>query len=391
MRDAFGRAAEPYTPTLMTEIRRASPIIETPRVVQLRGMFDIPRSDASEVTWTPNIDLADQAWNIGLIVGHSGCGKSTLARELFGQSLVSGYDWPADQSLIDGFPVEMPVAEITGLLSSVGFSSPPAWLRPFHVLSNGEQFRVTLARAICDPREVICVDEFTSVVDRTVAQIGSAAVARTIRQRGRKLVAVACHYDIIDWLDPDWIYQPHSGVMTWRLERQPRPHVDIDLQRVSALDAWNLFRPHHYLTGSILKNAIAFVAMIAGRPAAFAAARYEIAAKSFCEHRLVCLPDFQGIGIGNRVSEFVAGVMAATGTAYQSVTTHPALIRSRAKSHCWDMFRKPGRRSIGGREKARADRLPERMLRLAFTRETASFRYTGPAHTDAARSLGVIT
>src|SRR5439155_19760773 len=48
-------------------------------------------------------------------------------------------------------------------------------------------------------------DEFTSVVDRTVAQIGSAAVAKTIRRSGKQLVAASCHYDVIEWLQPDWI------------------------------------------------------------------------------------------------------------------------------------------------------------------------------------------
>lgn len=353
-------------------------------------MFDIPVSGASECHWQPEIDLTAHPWQIGLIVGPSGCGKTTLARELFGDCIVSGYDWPAQHSLIDGFPDEMTTAEVTGLLSSVGFSSPPAWLRPFHVLSNGEQFRVTLARAICDTRPVVCLDEFTSVVDRTVAQIGSHAVARTVRARNRQLVAVACHYDIVDWLDPDWIYQPDSGRLTWRLERQPRPHVPIRIERIPAPAGWDLFRPHHYLSGKILKNSMAFVAYVHDRPAAFAAARWEMAGKRWCEHRLVCLPDFQGIGLGNRLSEFVASVMTATGTAYQSVTTHPALIRSRAKSSAWDMFRKPGRRSLGGRERVRVDKCPGRLLQLATSRETASFIYTGPTRHAEAVALGVI-
>lgn len=372
------------------EIRRSSPIVDSPRVAQLRGMFDIPAADASVVTWEPQLDLTAHPWQIGLIVGPSGCGKTTLARELFGDCIVSAYDWPTDRSLVDGFPDEMPIKAVTELLSSVGFSSPPAWLRPFHVLSNGEQFRVTLARAICDPRPIVCVDEFTSVVDRTVAQVASSAVARTVRKRGRQLVAVACHYDIIDWLDPDWVYQPDTGQLTWRLERRPRPELPLDIHRVDPASAWHLFRQHHYLTGNILRNATAFVGTVKDRPAVFAAYRYEIAARAMCEHRLVVLPDFQGVGLGNRMSEFIAGVSAATGTRYQSITTHPALIHSRAKHSCWDMTRKPTRRKINGREKARHDRLPGRMLRLAFDRETASFVYTGPTHPDAARKLGVL-
>jgi ABC-type Mn2+/Zn2+ transport system ATPase subunit len=83
--------------------------------------------------------------------------------------------------------------EITALLSSVGFSSPPSWLKPFHVLSNGEQFRVTLARILAEAPELAVVDEFTSVVDRTVAQIGSHALAKTVRAGNRCFVAVSAH------------------------------------------------------------------------------------------------------------------------------------------------------------------------------------------------------
>ena len=126
-------------------ITRSTPIQRTPRVVQLEGLFDVPPTTHSELSWRVNLPIEERPWQIGLIVGPSGCGKTTLARELFADSLVSGYQWPADRSLVDGFPARMSMKEITLLLSSVGFSSPPAWLRPFAVLSNGEQFRALIS------------------------------------------------------------------------------------------------------------------------------------------------------------------------------------------------------------------------------------------------------
>ena len=50
-----------------------------------------------------------------------------------------------DRAVIDGLG-ERPIKEITGLFTAVGFSSPPSWVKPYHVLSNGEQFRCDLAR-----------------------------------------------------------------------------------------------------------------------------------------------------------------------------------------------------------------------------------------------------
>lgn len=213
------------------KLNLSTPVIRTPRVLQLEGLFDLPPSKRSDVTQDAILPLDQQPWQIGLIVGPSGCGKSTLARELFGDRLISGYEWPADQSIVDAFPVGMPIADITGLLCSVGFSSPPSWLRPYRCLSNGEQFRVTLARALADPEPLIAIDEFTSVVDRTVAQIASHAVAKAVRKsKIRKFVAVSCHDDIIDWLQPDWIYQPALSSFQWRLV-QSRPPVELEIVR----------------------------------------------------------------------------------------------------------------------------------------------------------------
>lgn len=172
---------------MQATITRSVPVVRSPRVMQLEGMFDVPPAKRSEQTWTVDLPLDARPWEIGLIVGPSGCGKSTIAKELFGDDLVAGFDWPEDRSIVDAFPAGLSMTEITGALSSVGFSSPPSWLRPYRCLSNGEQFRVTLARGLADARSLLVIDEFTSVVDRTVAQIGSAAIAKTIRRKNVNL------------------------------------------------------------------------------------------------------------------------------------------------------------------------------------------------------------
>src|SRR5260221_360231 len=84
-------------------------------------------------------------------------------------------------------------------------------------------------------RPAVC-DDFTSVVDRTVAKIGSHAVAKAVRARGLKFVAVSCHEDIIDWLQPDWVYRPDANSFAWR-SLQRRPTLDIELVRTTA-SAW---------------------------------------------------------------------------------------------------------------------------------------------------------
>jgi len=167
-------------------------------------LFTIERCNLSE-RFSGDIDIEGREWNIGLIVGGSGSGKSTIARECFGDWLVDGFSYKS-ASVIDDMPDGMPPNKISEIFTSVGFASPPSWLKPYGVLSNGEKMRVDLARAIMERGEKFAFDEFTSVVDRRVAKTGSAAIAKAVRKRGGQFIAVTCHHDVTEWLEPDWIY-----------------------------------------------------------------------------------------------------------------------------------------------------------------------------------------
>jgi GNAT superfamily N-acetyltransferase len=349
----------------------STPIIPSARVRQVEGMFDLPAEKVSSVVWTPSAFVLPESWSIGLIVGPSGAGKSTLAQHVFG-SVGEEWQWSDDRSILDGFPAGMPIREVVSLLSSVGLSSPPAWLRPYKVLSTGEKFRVDVARALASSDERVVIDEFTSVVDRTVAQIGSAAVAKTVRASGKQLVAVSCHYDIIDWLDPDWVYEPHIDRLERRSLRQ-RPPITLDIVRVH-YSAWGLFRKHHYLDTTIHRAAKCFVALWNGRPVAFSSWLPSPGhANAWREHRTVCLPDYQGVGIGNALSDYCASVVKAVGRRPISSTSHPAMIRSRAKSPKWKTLRRPSMTKKGGKL------YQESGLgkRAATTRLSAGFEYVG--------------
>jgi ABC-type dipeptide/oligopeptide/nickel transport system ATPase subunit len=365
---------------MKTTITVETVVAETPRVAQVRGLFDLPASKTERLCWEVELPLEERPWQVGLITGPSGCGKSTIARRLWPRQLqqAEALTWPSDRSLLDGFRERMSVKEVTALLSAVGFSSPPAWLRPFHVLSTGQQFRTALARllaeALAAPGEggpLVVVDEYTSVVDRTVAQVGSAAVARAVRQRRLRFVAVTCHADVIDWLQPDWVYEPADRRFTWRSLRR-RPPVRLRLFRCQA-SAWPLFAPHHYLSGALNPSAVCFLATWDDRPVAFSAWLPFVGAGKPArrEHRTVTLPDFQGVGIGNLVSAAVASMWKGLGLRAVSTTTHPAMIQARLRSGLWQLRRPPS--LVSGRERRR------RGLRHATTRLTAGFEYVGPA------------
>lgn len=62
-------------------------------------------------------------------------------------------------------------------------------------------------------KELIVFDEFTSVVDREIAKIASFAISKSIKRSNKQFVAVTCHYDVEDWLEPDRVlYHRHNEV-----------------------------------------------------------------------------------------------------------------------------------------------------------------------------------
>ena len=111
------------------------------------------------------------------------------------------------------------------------------------------------------------------------------------------------------------------------------------------------------------------------------------------EHRTVCLPDFQGIGIGNALSNFVASAYSGIrGRKYTSVTANPAMVAYRAKSPLWKMTRKPQVNTANVKVKRMKHRKKGvNAFRQSFTtdRVTASFRYVGPRNPDVAKKLGI--
>lgn len=354
------------------------PITRSPRVNQVESMFDVPEAKRASVSFDFAMPIEDKDWSVGLIVGPSGAGKSTVARAMFQDALREGYDWSPDKAVVDDFAAELPTKEVVGALSSVGFASPPGWLKPYRVLSNGERFRVNLARALLDPAELVVIDEFTSVVDRTVARIGAHAVAKAIRARAdKRFVAVTCHEDVLDWLQPDWVCEPATGTFSWRsVQRRP----DIELKIVRAVPAaWRWFAPHHYLTGNVNKIARCFLGLVDGQLAAFGSTLpFPHPHVKQCRrlHRTVVLPDFQGVGIATALNDVIAGMWTTLGYRVIATAAHPALIKSRARSKNWTMTRSPKRMGSRHNEKSK------RATSSTWMRRTASFRYVGPPHPD---------
>jgi ABC-type uncharacterized transport system fused permease/ATPase subunit len=142
-------------------------------------------------------------FKLGVIVGGSGTGKSTMLKH-FGVEETP--IWQPNKAVISHF--NSPEDGIDRL-SSVGFNSIPSWYKPYEVLSNGEKFRADLARKI---KTNAVIDEYTSVIDRTVAKAASVALSKYIKNNDiHNVVLSTCHYDILEWLEPDWVLNTDTG------------------------------------------------------------------------------------------------------------------------------------------------------------------------------------
>jgi len=329
----------------LTTIEVACPLRSSFRVQQIAGMFDVPLADKLVERFEVELPDDDEPWDIGLIVGPSGSGKSSVARSRFASAIVADRPWPRDRAVIDCFDA-LPIKQAVGLLTSVGFGSPPSWIKPYEVLSGGEKFRCDLARALAagcgakhGEKPLVVFDEFTSLVDRAAAQVGSAAVAKAIRsgQVVGRFIAVSCHYDIEPWLEPDWTLDMATGRLQRRGLRRPRIQLEV---RRCPLEAWRMFARHHYLNGRLSWGARCYVALWDGVPTAFCAVLPMFASRSRWRiTRLVTLPDYQGLGIGTRLAEGVGDLYLAEGLRFGITAAHPALLAHCRRSPRWRLTR----------------------------------------------------
>lgn len=336
--------------------------------------FDIQNKSESNVLIEANLENIGTNWNIGVVYGGSGTGKTTILKNYFkkemdksnfdnSKSLISNFDWLEPQ-------------DATFLLSSMGLSSVPTWLRPFNTLSNGEQYRANLAYLVgkANENEVILVDEYTSVVDREVAKAMSNALQKYIRRTNKKIVLASCHFDIMEWLQPDWIYSPQKG----RLETAPRlrrPEIKLEIFRCR-YETWKIFKQHHYMSEDLNKAAICYVVTWNDKPVSFVAILPFPGvgdAKTRRISRIVTLPDFQGLGIGKKIVDYFASLYYKIDSQMYIRTINPALGISLSKDENWQATM----------SNMKANFCDDTFGRKLLNRPSYSYKYVGKKSTDS--------
>lgn len=326
-------------------IVKESKFDETFRVASIKGQFDLDIKKVKE-TFVGEIPIENNDWNVGLIYGASGTGKSTIAKEMFPNDYIKEFQY-GDKPIIEEMPEYLDTKNITKVFNSVGFATVWSWLKPYSVLSTGEKMRVDLARAILENKELIVFDEFTSVVNREVAKAGSYALQKAIRKMNKKFIAVGCHKDVLEWLEPDWTFCTDNMKFekTRGLVRRPEIKLDIYEQK----GEWEIFRKYHYLSTKLNNASRQFVGYIGNEPVVFCAVLHfpHGKVKNFKRvHRLVTLPDYQGIGIGKRFMTKLANKFLEENNRFIITTSQAALSNSLKKDKNWICTRK-GRTNSG--------------------------------------------
>lgn len=138
-----------------------------------------------------------------------------------------------------------------------------------------------------------------------------------------------------------------------------------------------MFAKYHYLSHSHNNASTVYYAEINGIIAGFISILHfphPIVKNMVKVHRLVVKPDYQGLGVGGRLLDFIAEEYRINKKRVSMVTSAPSLIQSLAKSKLWVCVRK-GRTSKGSGSGSIHNK--NKKGSTSNNRITVSFEYVG--------------
>lgn len=287
---------------MLAQVRNRCSDYDSYRAARVKALFNAESGANFELD--ADLAIEDWDWRIGVIVGPSGSGKTSLGALVFaGGEVYHEPGWPGDAPIVDAIAPGKDFNDVTAALAAVGLGDVPAWLRPYAVLPNGEKFRASLARVIADAPERVVIDEFTSVVDRQIAKFGALAFQKAWRRTKGQAVLLTPHYDVLEWVEPDWTFD--TATRTFDRRRLQRPSFDLEVWETD-WRYWPAFEPHHYLKIGKMIAATNYVGTVDGELVVHLAVSPAFhLGGCFRASRLVVMPEWQGAGVGMRFLNYI--------------------------------------------------------------------------------------
>lgn len=365
---------------MLVQVRNQCTDFDSYRAARVKSLFNA--ESGANFSLDAELPIDDGDWKIGVIVGPSGSGKTSMGGIVFGEADVYREpDWPVDAPIIDAIAPGGDFNDVTAALAAVGLGDVPAWLRPYAVLSNGEKFRASMARIIADAPERVVIDEFTSVVDRQIAKFGALAFQKAWRRTNGKAVLLTPHYDVLEWVEPDWTFD--TATRTFDRRRLQRPTFDLEIWQTD-WRYWPLFEPHHYLKIPKMVAATNYVGTVDGELVCHLGVAPAFQNGGFRASRLVVMPEWQGAGVGmrflNHICERHLRGENRFGRALPMFfhTSHPGLCASLRRDRKWIQISAATNGTHKGRSKA--------TLRTSAVRH--GYRLTGDTGTIPSAGYG---
>ena len=320
------------------EVHNSCDDFDSFRAARVKSLFNVDSGANFDLEADLPIEGGPDDWKLGVVVGPSGSGKTSVGRTLWGGEAMWEPEWPGDAPIVDAIAQDGSMDAVTGALAGVGLGDVPSWLRPYRVLSNGEKFRADLARVICEAPARVVVDEFTSVVDRQIAKFGALAFAKSWRRTEGQAILLSCHYDILEWLEPDWVFDTGTGEFS-RGSLQ-RPRFDLEIWETD-WRYWKEFEPHHYLKLPNMIAATNYVGTVDGERVCHLAVSTRPGLVEARACRLVVMPEWQGAGVGLRFLNAICEMWLRGDNRYGKPmptlfhTSHPGLCKILRRYRGW--------------------------------------------------------
>lgn len=209
-------------------IRAAYRVPETRSTKIIMDAFGL-KGDTVYADIVQNVTVKASNGNIIFVVGTSGSGKSVFLSALDPDKTLDGNlmvkragslthsagwlrplrdDVPIFEALAEKFTPEKAFIA----LSRVGLSEALAFIKPFWMLSRGQQYRAMIADLLLRDEEVWLLDEFCSDLDPITAKIVAHNLRKQIIATGRiAFIAAANHAHYLDALRPTRVLMLRSG------------------------------------------------------------------------------------------------------------------------------------------------------------------------------------